>query len=651
MKYLSSNRNLFVLYFIISSLFFTVQCTRKTETTLRDLTTETGLTFDGSEQYVVSKNFLRQGDQNSFWSLEASDSGKTLKIEITTGLSIAEAERIKEERVQMIYARFSNIPSPYPGMVTNKVSVAESLRPKMKMIRHGEMELPMHILASSARYTYGAMSEEMAAFKGGLLFLYDKSRKNLYRLDYYVPKDKFTEEKVTTFFSHIRLTDSPPQDKTADKSLLAEQKDMASPEEKSSLQLKEYNLILIAFEPLGANHVSGYGYDKQTTPNLDAFAKESLLFENAVSPSSWSLPVFMSWFTSLYPSQHKVTNKYSTYTEDDQVLANLSNLSPLSVTLTQVLKRNGYRTAGFTGGASLARDFGFNLGFDEYFDNTRLAGFELTMPRALQWLDSHKEEKFFLFVQGYDVHGQYPLNRQHLDQFLDQPYEGTYKGTEDEYWALRNKSVNEGRADISDEDMRLWKAVYDTKIYDADKRFGAFISKLQELDLLNKSIIIVSAGSGNEYGEHGRIDHGFSLYEELLYVPLIIRIPGRQGRITDMVRTIDIMPTVIDLLEIPLDAPVDKQMQGVSLAPVINGAQLDLVSFSETNYLQSTFMRSIKTNDGWKFILSLDTEQRELYNLKDDPIEQINLVGTQKRIAYELEQKLFEHLKNISPAR
>ena len=622
--------------------------------TLRDLETEIGTTFPRAGEFIVQKDILREGGPDSSRSIEGRRGNTLLKIEIATGLSEVQAAQKMGERLAMIQSLYSNIPAAYPGMVSNTVTMADALQPEVKEVVIGAATFPLYILTSNSRYTYGAMTEDTAAYRGGLCFLFNSSTGTLYRFDYFTPKDEFAEEELLAFFAEIRPETGRlvfPAAGQVKPALPPPREAGPSAGTEGPLQFKDYNLILIAPEPLGANHVSSYGYAAKTTPNLDAFAKSAFQFNNAVSAASWSLPSFMSWFTSLYPSRHKVTNKYSTFSEEKQVLANLTELSPGVATLAQVLRENGYRTAGFTGNASLSREYGFALGFEEYFDGQRFGGFDLTMPKALDWLAAHQNEKVFLFVQGYDVHGQYPLARQYLPQFLSPEYHGPFKGSEEEYWDLRTRNIEKGKISITEEDMRLWRAVYDAKIYAADQRLGAFLRKLQETGLLEKSIVIISSGSGNEYGEHGRIDHGFSLYEELVHVPLWMRIPGQHGQVSDLVRTIDIMPTVFDLLAVPLDTEVRKQMQGVSLTPLLAGEHLDLAGISETDYLLHTFKRSIRTGDGWKLIVTLDTEERELFNLKDDPGEQKNLIGSEGRLAYELEHRIFSELGSNANSR
>ena len=651
----------------------------KAPETLSDLTSELGMTVPGADTFRLVKNIHRSGGSHAAWSIEAEAAGKLLKIEVIRDLSPEEAARSQDERLTMLNSLFSNVPAPYPGMITNRVTMPDSLRPRMLEIVVAGVSLPLYALPASARHTYGVTEESQAAFQAGVLFLYDQVGRTFYRCDLFIPAAGFSDSKLKDFFSgftpagHLAAVSQtlvqsphpvpPPVGNSQVSAPVApvtpEAAPIVSPSAPATVVTAKatsnqavtptaapngkgpYNLIIIAFEPLGANHVSAYGYQKKTTPNFDAFAKESFFFEQAVSPSSWTLPAFMSWFTSLYPERHQVTNKYSKYNDKEAVLATLSKQAPGAVTLTQVLREQGYRTAAFTGGASLVKEFGFGLGFEEYTDTPRFGGFDRTMPPALDWLGKHRQEKCFLFVEGYDMHGQFPLNREHLGRFLTPPYQGPLKGTEEEYWALRDRNLEEGGVTIPPEDLRFWQAIYDTKIYDADQRFGDFIAKLRKMGMLENSIVIVSSGSGNEYLEHGRLDHGFSLYEELTHVPLLIRVPGKLGRIPDLVRTLDLMPTALELLGITPKEGVKKQMQGVSLTPLLAGQHLALDGISETDYLLRAFKRSLKTSDGWKFIISLDTEERELYNLKSDPTEHHNLARENPRKAYELEQQLF----------
>ena len=410
-----------------------------------------------------------------------------------------------------------------------------------------------------------------------------------------------------------------------------------------------YNVIFVSFDALQAAHVGCLGYSRKVTPTIDKFANEGFLFKNAVSQSSWTVPATMSYFTSLYPSQHKLINKYSTYTDKEKVLSNLKKLSADTLTLAEVLKQNGYVTGGFTGDAGVGARFGFAQGFDEYFEGPKFGGMDKSIPAALDWLKKNHTKKFFVFLHGYDVHGQFDPPGGFRRIFVNPPYNGPLKGGKEEQAAIREEGLEKGPVPLTDEDVRFWRALYDEKIKDVDDRFRIFTEELKKMGALDKTIVILFSDHGTEFYEHKRFDHGFSLYEELIHVPLIIWLPTVKGgvNISDQVRAIDVMPTLLDLLGIKSSEKVKKQMQGVSLIPLMLGEHMNLTAYSETDYRFYAHRRSIRTSEGLKFIYSMDTETRELYDLNKDPGELDNLIEKDKRTAYELEQKLFSWLKSM----
>jgi choline-sulfatase len=409
------------------------------------------------------------------------------------------------------------------------------------------------------------------------------------------------------------------------------------------------NVILVSFDALQAAHMSCFGYFRQTTPNIDRIAKEGFLFKNTISQSSWTVPATMSYFTSLYPSQHKLINKYSTYTEEEKVLSNLKNLSPEVITLAEILKENGYVTGGFTGDAGVGTTFGFAQGFDTYFEGSKFGGMDKSIPQALEWLKKNSQNKFFVFLHGYDVHGQYDPPDGFTEEFVDPAYNGKLKGGKEEQAAIREEGLEKGFVDLTEEDVRFWRALYDEKIRDVDKRFGLFLDEIQRMGLFENTIIILLSDHGTEFYEHKRFDHGLSLYDELIHVPLVFRLPHTKGGmfIEDQVRAIDLMPTLLDLLGIRVSHKLNKQMQGVSLVPFMAGGHMDLTAFSETDYRFYLYKRAIRTPNNLKFIYSLDSGIKELYNLQDDPHELNNLIDKDRRTAYELEQKLFSWLESV----
>ncbi len=405
------------------------------------------------------------------------------------------------------------------------------------------------------------------------------------------------------------------------------------------------NVIIIDLTVFRADHLAINGYFRNTTPNIDKFATRSFYFKNAISPSSWTLPSSISLFTSMYSFEHGVKNNYVRSREGKVIRANLKELNPGSVTMAEIFNKNGYSTAAFTGDAHFNKTYGLNNGFYVYYDEIEFGGFEITIPLALNWLEGHKTRKFFLFLQGYDTHGRYKMSLNPSRVYIDKNYRGKYSGTWQEQIQLRDLSVNGSSLNLSNEDKEFWISLYDTKLYDADQRLGTFFSQIEHLGILNNTIIIILGDHGEELFERGRIDHGFSLYEELLHVPLIISIPNlKNGRIIEQqVRTIDVMPTIIDLTKVNINDTAMKQMRGTSLVPIMGGQHLNLEAFSETDYQNQFFEKSIRKSNGLKLIYSIGTNKKELYNLNDDPKEKKDLIDKEPKIAYELEQELFEH--------
>ncbi|NBO93886.1 MAG: hypothetical protein EBV06_16490 [Planctomycetia bacterium] len=153
------------------------------------------------------------------------------------------------------------------------------------------------------------------------------------------------------------------------------------------MKYQDYNLVFISFDALQAAHLGALGYREGVTPTLDTFAKQAFTFQNAYSVASWTVPASMTWFTGVYPSEHRMTNKYTLFRPPIEKTANLKQLSPNILTLAEILRTRGYATVGFTGNAGVSSVFGYDQGFDIYsFDPGRFGGLDVSIPRALEWL-------------------------------------------------------------------------------------------------------------------------------------------------------------------------------------------------------------------------------------------------------------------------
>ncbi len=408
------------------------------------------------------------------------------------------------------------------------------------------------------------------------------------------------------------------------------------------------NVIIVGYDTVGASHVSSIGYSRLTTPAFDAIAKEGFLFTQNIAPAPWTVPSFMSLFTDLYPTEHKVVNKYSIFTKDQQVLSNLQKLSPNVETLTQVFKSNGYVTGGFTGDAGVSGQFGYKAGFDVYTDEKTFGGIENSGQHALSWLKENQNKKFFMFLHGYDAHGQFDLPQ--ADKlFVPKDYTGPYTGSPKEEATLRENQLIQ-KINLTSADVAFWNGLYDSKIREGDDSFAKFWDEFKKMGLDKNTIVVILSDHGEEFYEHGGIDHGHTLYDELIHVPLAIKVPGMSGNkvVNDQVTNLDVAPTLFDILGINPGQQYQSQERGKSLLSKMTGKNdTPQDVFLETDYRGFTHKRGIRTADDAKYIKTMESGKEELYNLKTDPGEQNNLIDKNPEMARVLAKKVDDHIRSM----
>ncbi|MGC6510573.1 MAG: sulfatase-like hydrolase/transferase [Myxococcota bacterium] len=404
----------------------------------------------------------------------------------------------------------------------------------------------------------------------------------------------------------------------------------------------ELNIILISLDALRFDHTGVGGHSGGLTRNLDQFAEEAVVFHGVTSVAPWTLPSHMSVWTGRWPSVHGVTNKLKLLSQDQMVE---STLSPGIETYPDRLIRKGFIAAGFTGGAGVQGKYGFSRNFDRYLDDRYFGGFDYSIPAALDWLKQNRDSQFFLFLHGYDVHGQYALSEGALSALASES-SSDLNGDIEENADLREASLAaidkpgdppDLTAQLSEADAAFLKSVYASKVRDADQRVGNFLNQLRSLGLFDRSIIVIMSDHGDEFMEHGAVDHGATLYQEQLHTVLMMRIPGytKKNDITVPVRSLDIFPTLFDLLQIEPPSGVD----GQSLVPLLRGENQTLPVFSETDYRLFTHLRMTRRGNH-KLVLDLQDGGRELFNIANDPLERTNISSAEPRITYELEQSL-----------
>ena len=391
---------------------------------------------------------------------------------------------------------------------------------------------------------------------------------------------------------------------------------------------KKPNVILITLDTTRADHLSCYGYSRLTSPNLDRFAEESVLYTNCVSTTSWTLPAHASLFTGKYISSHGVRHHpkgplhLADAVDEDrtQITIRARGLSAYEITLAQLLKADGYQTAGVAGGPWMKRIFGLDKGFEFYDDEQILRSggrsADLINECAFAWLDQAAKEPFFLFLNYFDPH--YPF----------QP--------PDEYAGIfaRKKPGIE----LAKQPREVKVALYDAEIVYMDVFLGRLFDKLKADGLYENTLIIVTSDHGELLGEDRKWGHGKYLTQEEICVPLIVKYPGDlvpPGRSDQYVQLVDIFTMILDHLEIPFPENIQGEVPPAITHPII----------SETYPLKKKALRSII--DGEFKLIWHDGGINELFNIVDDPEETRNLVAGKPQVRRKLLTALEKYIESL----
>jgi arylsulfatase A-like enzyme len=412
------------------------------------------------------------------------------------------------------------------------------------------------------------------------------------------------------------------------------------------------NIIFIVNDSLRSDHLSCYGYNKNTSPYLDAFAKKGLLFTRAITQGANTSIATPSLLNSRYP--------YESY----QSLINGDFPG-----LAEVLQHHGYITAAFSANPFISAEFGFNRGYDLFiylphadrFDILLLNLYSKITPylnipsdggafyaplsninlRIKDFLVNNQNKPFFIYIHTMDTHIPYLPPSKYVKKFLDN-YKKDYAN--DYYLQRMNKMEQSGPH--WDKLLNNLIARYDASILFLDEHIGELWAYIEKLHLQDKTLLIITADHGDEHKEHGKLFHGHNLYEETIHVPLIFYHSNAlpQGKvITQLVGHIDIMPTILDMLNLS----VDKEMKGLSLLPIIRDQSQPL---SRDFILSQANDKVAIMNDKWKCIANLDDSQNikgvEFYDLVNDPRELHNLAQEEIDIKEIIHAKLLDYLKH-----
>ncbi len=264
-----------------------------------------------------------------------------------------------------------------------------------------------------------------------------------------------------------------------------------------------------------------------------------------------------------------------------------------------------------------------------------------TTNEVIQWLGQNQRHPFFFWIHYYGLHFPYEQCKSYN---LDPQYRGTLTQMPQRTFMMLRDMLTTGRYRLNSPDKNHLRAMYDEELLFIDENIGRILDKLQQLELMDNTLIIFTSDHGEEFWEHGGFEHGHTLYRELLEVPLIIKWPGvlPAGKvINDQVRLIDIMPTIIELLDIKHSG----DLAGRSLLPLISGEeQGDRAAFSENLYYYQE--RKSVTTGKHKLIYTPDSGDAELYDLEADPGEKINIAAEIPNETSQLKEKLLDWIKD-----
>ena len=389
------------------------------------------------------------------------------------------------------------------------------------------------------------------------------------------------------------------------------------------------NVILISLDTLRRDHLGCYGYERETSPRIDQFADQSVLFENAVTQAGSTLSSHKAIMTSMYPPLLKVPG--------DQRL-NLRREA-----LAEMILDRGYSTAAFANGLGWVTPlFRFNQGFETYVVPSRrivpkLASAEEITGLALGWLKEHNRHPFLLFLHYGDIHSgfrtkPYDAPKPYGSMFLPAGSERFDRSGEQIKGSDYLSAINWGRYDPSPEEIEYLEALYDGGIRYTDYHLGRLFDGLQSMGILDNTLVVIFADHGEEFREHGRMLHGW-VYCEVARVPLLIRFPRGQWagtRVSQLVQLVDIAPTVLADLGIK----PGREMSGVNLADVIGGGPSAGVAYTEGEDAYA-----IRT-DRWMYSLDIEDGHREMYEIGVDPLERVDIKGQFPQDERSVEERL-----------
>lgn len=416
----------------------------------------------------------------------------------------------------------------------------------------------------------------------------------------------------------------------------------------NKLQNSEFNVILLTVDSINNSHLSYNGYHRKTTPILDQIVEKSIVFKYAYSSSSWTSPGLISIFTALYPPVHGVE-------------ARGRSLSSETLTIFDIFKNKGYKVPNISYLTQIPNFY--NLGLEkEQPDLIKKSSYH--GEDLIQWLELNHRSKFMVWFHYSALHLPYkPKEEFHL--FLSDREKKTLKNT-NILSVQKNGVIPINSLSFSPVEKETVISLYDGQLRELDSFVSKLLKKIRELDIERKTLLVITADHGEELFEHGFIGHASTthaatLFDEVINIPLIFYAPSifPSGKIIEnQIRQIDIMPTVLDIL----DMGIPDGLHGVSALNHIEKrkpqnhkaafSEAILAGYQSTPEQEKIRIRSIRQN-GWKLICGKDDKEYPcyLFDLRKDTKEFQNMISLETSKAEEMKSLLNKHLEEFNVER
>ncbi len=422
------------------------------------------------------------------------------------------------------------------------------------------------------------------------------------------------------------------------------------------------NIIFITVDALRADHLSGFGYERKTSPYLDELARKGVVFKNNFSHSSKTAPSMASTFAGLYP-------------DTIGMIDNGKKLPGDVLTMAGILKKHGYRTQGIQTNPYLEDKYGFDRGFDGYeylypgsqieVQRKRLYRADKVNAAALEWMEKADPDKpFFLYLHYMTTHCPY-LPPSPYDIKFDPGFDRTLP----DFTLVWRFIYGRERVQIPEEYERIYRerytekelldhmvALYDGEVLYFDHELKKLVDTLRSRGHLENTLIIISSDHGEEFKEHGGLTHGKTVFQEVVYVPLILYFPGRlpEGKqVRQMTRNLDILPTVVDIAGI--NPP--PHLEGQSLSPLwedkgqipadTSFAHIRFQGYGTAGMGYDEIEHASATTPEWRYIRDIKEKRDMLFNRDEDPGDMNDVAEKNPDIVKSLAREL-QHYFNRS---